>query len=168
MKIKIRDKDYIIWSLPRPRKPYYKGGFPLHLEKKLIRELGLNENDKKKILHPFGGKAEFGIRVDINPEVKPDVVGDAHNLPFENNKFELVILDPPYTDNLSKKLYQTSKIKYKKYTSEAVRVCKSGGFIAVYHWVWTPRLPKTKYHKIIVVLPGQWHRARVCCVFQKI
>ena len=154
----------IVWVLPRPRKPYYPGSFPLHFEIKLIREL----ENPEKILHPFGGHSEHGIRCDLKREVVPDTLADAHNLPFQNEYFDLVICDPPYSDKLSKDLYKTPKVKYRTYTNEAVRVCKVGGFVAIYHWVWTPRLPDTEYHKMITVLPGQWHRPRVCCIYKKL
>ena len=152
------------WVLPRPRKVKYKGGFPLHFEKKLWRLLG----EPVSVLHPFGGKAEIGVRVDINPDVDPDVVGDAHDLNFiGDNEFDLVILDPPYNDDKSKELYGTGKLKYKTYVSEAIRVCKPGGFIAIYHWVMTPRPDGCKFYYRIVVLTRIWHRPRVCCVYQK-
>ena len=159
----------ICWVLPRPRKNKYKGGFPLHFEKKLIRELEFNEKkDTKKIFHPFGGCAEFGLRNDLNEEVKPDFNLDAHNLKsIKNNQFELVILDPPYDNEQAERLYKTPKLKYKDYISEAVRICKPNGFIAMYHWVMTPRPERTKYFMRIVILTRVWHRPRVCCVFQK-
>lgn len=154
----------ITWVLPRPRRNKYKGGFPLHFEKKLWRELG----EPKKVLHPFGGEAEIGERVDIKPEVKPDYVGDAHKMDFiKSNSYDLVILDPPYDDKQSKELYGTGKIHYKKYIQEAVRVCRPDGFIAIYHWVMTPRPQDTKYFMRIVILTRVWHRPRICCVFQK-
>lgn len=152
-----------IWTLPRPRKPYYKGSFPLHFEKKLVRLLD-NPTD---ILHPFGGHSEYGFRIDLNSEVVPDSLADAHYLPFKSNHFGLVICDPPYNDKLSKEMYKTPKVKYKTYINEAVRVCKPGGFIASYHWVWTTRPLNTEYYKIVVVLPGQWHRPRICCIYRK-
>jgi len=152
-----------IWTLPRPRKPYYPGSFPLHFEKKLIRLL----DNPEKILHPFGGHSEYGLRIDLNREVIPDGVADAHNLPFPSNHFNLVICDPPYNDKLSEELYKAPKIKYKSFINEAVRVCKPKGFIASYHWIWTVKPKNTEYYKIIVVLPGQNHRARICCIYQK-
>lgn len=156
--------DTITWVLPRPRKNKYKGGFPLHFEKKLWIELG----EPKDVLHPFGGQAEIGFRIDIEPLAHPDIIGDAHNLYFiRDNAYDLVILDPPYNDEQAKKLYGTGKLKYGQYIKEAVRVCKPGGFIAMYHWVMTPRPDGTKYHKRIVILTRVWHRPRVCCVFQK-
>jgi SAM-dependent methyltransferase len=152
-----------VWVLPRPRKPYYKGSFPLHFEKKLFRLLG----NPEKILHPFGGYSEYGIRIDLNKDVIPDAISNAHYLPFPNETFDLVLCDPPYNDKLSEELYKAPPIHYKKYINEAVRVCKPEGYIASYHWIWTTRPLNTKYYKIIVVLPGQHHRPRICCIFQK-
>ena len=157
--------ENLTWCLPRPRrKDKYPGGFPLHFEKKLLELYDWPE----KVLHPFGGMAEYGDRVDINPEVNPTWVGDAHNMDWiSDNTYDMVILDPPYNDEQSKKLYGTGKIKYKEYIREGVRVCKPGGFIAVYHWVMTPRPAGTSYHRRIVLLTRIWHRPRVCCIFQK-
>ena len=152
-----------IWTLPRPRKPYYPGSFPLHFETKLVKLLKYPE----RILHPFGGYAEHGIRVDMNKKVLPDVLGNAHDLPFRSNWFDLVICDPPYSDKLSKEMYGGPPIKYKTYMNEAVRVCKVGGFVVSYHWVWTAKPGGTQYYEIIVILPGQWHRPRICCIYQK-
>lgn len=153
------------WVLPRPRKNKYRGGFPLHFEKKLWKLLG----EPQKVLHPFGGAAEIGDRVDINPETNPTWVGDAHNLNFIGRYcYDLVIVDPPYDDEQAEKLYQTPKLKYKTYINEAVRVCKIGGFVAVYHWVMTPRPDQTELVRRIVVLTRVWHRPRVCQVFRKV
>lgn len=152
------------WWLPRPRKDKYQGGFPLHFEKKLWKELG----EPEKILHPFGGRAEIGERVDINPDVNPDYIGDAHNLYFiPDNSYDCTILDPPYSNEQAEKLYGTPKLKYKAYTSEAVRVTKPGGYICIYHWVLTPRPQGTRLVKVIVVITRVWHRPRVCCIYQK-
>jgi tRNA G10 N-methylase Trm11 len=162
--------ETLVWVLPRPRRDKFKGGFPLHFEKKLLRLYGydVSKDLKDKVLHPFGGKAEYGFRVDIDPSTKPDLLGDAHNLPSEwTNKWEMVILDPPYTAAHSKKLYQTGKINYHKYIEEAVRVCKTEGYIVVYHWVVTPRPKNTKFDRRIVILTRVWHRPRVACIFKK-
>lgn len=152
-----------VWILPRPRKHRYKGGFPLHFEKKLIKLL----KPTGPILHSFGGMAEYGLRVDINPEVKPDIIADAHHLPFKNDVFGLVICDPPYDEEHSQKLYKTKAVNYSKYISEAVRVCKPGGFVVSYHWALTPRPPQTSYFCRIFIAGRIWHRPRVACVFQK-
>ena len=65
--------------------------FPPAVERHLIADCeGLS------VLHPFGGESKFGKRVDIDPERHPDVIGDAWLLPFREQSFDVVILDPPY------------------------------------------------------------------------
>jgi len=158
--------ETLAWVLPRPNKSKYRGGFPLHFEIKLLRLLGIDPATQK-ILHPFGGQAEYGVRVDINPETNPDVVGDAHNLPFPDSSFDLVVLDPPYSDKYSEDLYKTGKVKFGVYTKEAVRVCKPGGFVVMYHFYATPSLKGTKFVKRILMETRLWHKARVIHIHQK-
>lgn len=152
------------WVLPRPRKNRYRGGFPLHFEKKLHRLLG----EPETVLHPFGGQAEIGDRVDLNAATGPRWIGDAHCMDFiADEAYDLVVLDPPYSDEESKELYGTPKLHFKKYISEAVRVCKPGGHVAVYHYWPTSRPEGTRLVQRIVVLTRTWHRPRVCQVFRK-
>lgn len=166
----------VAWVLPRPKHDKYPGGFPLHFEKKLVNLLG----NPPQILHPFGGMAEYGLRTDLRirhpleerfrSKVKwkaPDVRADAHNLPFRDNVFDLVILDPPYSEEESRSLYQTGKVTYSRYVQEAVRVCKPGGFVASYNVTVTPRPQGTVYGLRILVATRVWHRLRACCIFQK-
>lgn len=151
------------WILPRPRRSRYKGGFPLHFEKKLVRLL----KPSGLILHPFGGEAEYGLKVDINPDLKPDIIADAHQLPFKDNTFSMVVCDPPYDEAHSKKLYNTKSVSYNRYIAEAVRVCKPEGYIVSYHWAITPRPAGTSYYCRIFIGGRIWHRPRVACVFRK-
>lgn len=157
--------ENVVWCLPRSRRTNkYKGGFPLHFEKKLFELY----HWPSKILQPFGGMAEYGERVDLNSEVNPDYIGDAHNLSFINsNTYDFVLLDPPYSIDLSGKLYKTGELHYYKYINEAVRICKPLGFIAMYHWFVTPRPKGTEYHRRIIIITRIWHHLRVCTVFKK-
>jgi SAM-dependent methyltransferase len=153
----------IHWQLPRPPRSKYKGGFPLYFEQNLVQLLGYPD----EILHPFGGRAELGLRVDINELLEPDVVGDAHALPFDNECFDCVILDPPYSDEEARELYATPKLRPATYMREAVRVCRQGGFVVVYTDR-EPARPKccNPTMRIVVTLRA-YHRPRVCMVFQK-
>jgi len=150
------------WWLPRPSKSKYRGSFPLHFETKLFK-LYPSQN----ILQPFGGKATVGIRCDINAGVVPDYVCDAHELPFDNETFDFILLDPPYNDDYSRELYNTGKLKKKQYVTEAIRVCKPGGYIAHYDIVLNPRPEHTAYDRIIVILTRAYHKPRVCAVYKK-
>jgi hypothetical protein len=65
--------------------------FPPAVEKLLLRECA-----GATVLHPFGGRARFGIRMDIDPIVRPHVIADAWMPPFGRDSFDVVVLDPPY------------------------------------------------------------------------
>lgn len=152
-----------LWHLPRPARNHYPGGFPLHFEKRLFEMY-----KPQSILQPFGGGALYGLRIDISRQENTDIVCDAHNLPFKDESFDFVLCDPPYSTDLSGKIYHTGTIKEKKYQSEAVRVCKTGGHVGLYHWVMSPRPKGTRYDRIIVVIGRVRHHARICCIFQKV
>lgn len=62
-----------------------------------VRELLLQECQGLTVLQLFGGLADFGVRLDIDPLTKPDVIGDAYLPPFARDSFDVVIIDPPYT-----------------------------------------------------------------------
>ena len=103
--------------------------------------------------------------MDINPEVNPDVVGDAHDLPFEDNSFEVAVCDPPYSDEESAELYGTGPIKRKLWMQEAVRVASQ--YVVTYHVRLQPRPKGTFLVRVIVVLTKPDHAARICQVWRK-
>jgi hypothetical protein len=157
--------------LPRPRPDAYVGSFPLHFEQRLWRVLGKPE----KVLHPFGGLAEIGDTVDLNATTTPTWVGDAHDLHWiEDGTYDLVIVDPPYSDWDAEWRYGTPKLRRAVYTREALRVLKVGGHLAVYQ-ITQPSTPKgPNREKIcelvrrIVVLTRAGHAPRVCFVYEKV
>lgn len=149
--------------LPRPAKSKYPGSFPLHFEKKLMELYSY----PKIVLHPFGGMAEFGFRIDINPEVKPDIIADAHQLPIKNDSVDMVVLDPPFSLDAAYKIYNTTRVHYWTYINEAIRVCKLGGFIVMYHIIFYPKPKQLKWHRRIFVGTQVWHRPRVALIWQK-
>lgn len=57
------------------------------------------------VCHLFGGLSKFGTRIDIDPTTKPHVLADAWLPPFKLNAFDVVILDPPYT-NINQQMKQ--------------------------------------------------------------
>ncbi len=150
------------WWLARPSRSKYRGSFPLNFEEKLYRSLG----DPREVLHQFGGRAEYGTRVDLNPETEPDVIGDAHELPFEDNSFDLVVCDPPYSDEEARDLYGTPPVRQGQWMREAVRVSRR--YVATYHVRMLPRPSGTELVRVIVILLRTGHSARVCQVYRKI
>ena len=125
----------IAWYLPRPKRDHYKGGMPLYAEEWLIdlakQIIGCAS---PSILNLFCGMNTFGFRVDILPEVNPDLICDCHCLTKHlNKKFDIILADPPYSNKESKKLYNTPKLKYKIWTKEALELLKPSGLLIVYH-----------------------------------
>jgi tRNA G10 N-methylase Trm11 len=104
---------------------------------------------------------------DLKLDIEPDIVADAHNLPYDDETFDFIVFDPPYSAQESEYMYGTPPIRLIYCVNESVRVLKTGGYIALYHRVWIPRPKHTKYDKRILVCPGQWHETRTCHVFQK-
>ena len=155
----------LAWVLPRPSKSQYIGSFPLHFESRLLDLLKIPRG--AMTLHPFGGKAEYGIRLDLNPEVKPNVVADAHPLPFRDTVFDLVICDPPYSDELGDRLYKTPPVSFKKYTKEAIRVLKEDGHLVIFPVIATPQVPGSVLVKRIFIEHRLWHRLRCVHIHKK-
>ena len=153
----------IVWTLPRPAKSRYKGAFPLYFEQNLVQLLGYPE----RILHPFGGRAQLGVRVDLDPTLEPDVVADAHDLPFDDETFDCVILDPPYSDEEAMELYAAPPLRPAEYTREAVRVLREGGWLVIYTDREPARPARCNHALRIVVVLRPHHRPRVCGVFQR-
>lgn len=61
-----------------------------------VRRRILADSEGLTVVHFFGGLADFGVRLDIDPVTKPDVMGDAWLPPFARDSFDVVVLDPPY------------------------------------------------------------------------
>ena len=105
--------------MPRPKKDRYKGGKPLYAEEWLI-QLGKDilGMDHPEILNLFCGMNKYGFRIDIKPEVNPDLLCDAHSFAdkLDGKKFNLIIADPPYSTEEARDIYGTPPLKYKKWT----------------------------------------------------
>jgi hypothetical protein len=93
-------RAYAFWILGndyRVKSEYY-GGYPATYLKRIKALFP----EKKSALHLFSGKVDTDIipgdTVDINADLNPTFVGDAHTLlavPLE--KYDWVLIDPPYS-----------------------------------------------------------------------
>ena len=57
-------------------------------------------------------------------EIKPDIIGDFRNIPFEDNSFYLVVFDPPHLLKIGETSYMAKK--YRKLTEEWRQDIKQG------------------------------------------
>jgi ubiquinone/menaquinone biosynthesis C-methylase UbiE len=78
---------------------------------------------EKRVLDVGSGGSNYNrffpnrVTVDINPDKKPDVIADAHNLPFKDQEFEIV---------LCTEVFEHVKNPF-KVEEELWRILKSGG-----------------------------------------
>ena len=172
-KSKTQEKN-IAWFLPRPKPDHYKGGMPLYAEEWLLELagdiLGFKDWKKMRILNLFSGMNKYGLRIDINSEVKPTLLEDAHNFSDKVvGQFAVILADPPYSDEESKELYGTGKLNYKKWITECDKVLGKGGLLIVYHKYVMPNPNPNKYKVVKRVFIGNrtYHLPRVAIYFKK-
>jgi len=165
-------KKNIAWFLPRPKPDKYKGGMPLYCEEWLI-DLAKDILDMKeiKLLNLFCGMNKLGVKVDIKKDVNPEFVCDAHFVSdfFEYDSFDIILADPPYSNEESKELYGTGKLNYKEWTNECDLLLKKGGLLIIYHKYIMPNPNPKKYEVIKRVFIGNrtYHLPRVAVYFKK-
>lgn len=173
-KSKVQERN-IAWFLPRPKQDHYKGGMPLYAEEWLVDLagdiLGLHYNEGMKLLNLFCGMNKYGTRVDIKEEVKPHKLVDAHEVSkhFDKESFDVILADPPYSNEEAKELYGTPKLNYKKWTAECDKVLKNGGLLIVYHKYVMPNPNPDKFQVVKRVFIGNraHHLPRVAIFFKK-
>jgi len=161
----------IAWYLPRPKKDRYKGGMPLYAEEWLL-DLALEILNKKdaKILNLFCGMNKLGFRVDIKTDVNPDLLCDAHELTKHlEQKFDIVLADPPYSNEEAKEIYGTPKLHYKQWTAEADKLLNPGGLLIIYHKYVMPNPNPDKYYieKRVFIGNRIYHLPRIAIYFRK-
>ena len=112
---------------------YFYGAYPWGFLDR-VRLLFREEFDNGKILHLFSGTLKGDnskiITFDMNPELKPNIIGNAENIDeyFSENTFDLILADPPYDNNYIK--YGTPKFSKKKVIYKCSKILKEGGILA--------------------------------------
>ena len=145
---------------------------PLYCEECLL-DLARDVLGKRdiNILNLFCGMNKQGCRIDINPEVKPTYICDAHKVSdvCREKWFDVILADPPYSNDESKALYGTGKLNYKIWTGEADKLLKTGGLFIIYHKLIVPNPNPDRYQVVKRVFVGNriWHLPRVAIYFQK-
>jgi len=123
------------------------------------------------VLHVFSGSLPPGpyTRVDVNPMLKPDVVGSVYDVAqlFSDRRFALQIADPPYSDDDAVN-YGTVMVDRYKVTQALASVAPPGGMLAWLDCVW-PMHTKTQWLTVgrIYCQRGTNHRVRVLTLFER-
>lgn len=122
------------------------------------------------ILHLCCGRShiEGAINVDLHflPEV--DVRANAEKLPFKNNHFDMVLLDPPYSQQDSDRYKAGRLLSAKRVLSEAGRVLNERGWLL---WL-DEKYPSYRrdtwtLEGLIGICTGFERRTRILSMFRK-
>jgi len=160
---------WIIGNNYSNKNKYYGEYPPGYLDR--VMSLFPDIDEDNEILHLFSGSLDEsveGIRVDINPELKPDIVGDAEKLseflPFSP---KLIIADPPYSEEDAKH-YGTCMVNRNKVVQECAKVLKPGGFL-----VWLDQvIPMYRREELelvgTIVIRSTNHRVKMVFILQKV
>jgi hypothetical protein len=136
-------------NVSRGTKPFvsgtngFGGGFPRQFLP-WVRKMGWLELGEKNVCWLCsGGIDQPGFKVDIRAEANPDLVCDASKTTLPPNKFKCVIIDPPYSRELAKKLYGTPEFYHSinAFLDEGARIARPGGNIITLSYE-CPKIPE--------------------------
>lgn len=165
------NRKYATWFLGNnyQNATTYYGAYPPMYWKRI--QTFINENDK--VLHLFSGSLEKGnyIRIDMNPNMNPDIVcksEDLHNH-IEANSIDIIFADPPYTKADSNIGYKGNFPNKKQTLHSCYKILKPGGLVV---WLDTclPMFKKTEFEiaGTITIIISTNHRIRLTTIFRKI
>lgn len=114
------------------------GGYPLGFMEWALGEFEREsdrEVDYNRVLHLCSGSVKTGVRVDIRPEVNPDIVADCRSVPLPDGSVDFIMADPPYSEAYAEQLYGTREHYPKpgQILGEASRLLKPGGYAGILH-----------------------------------
>lgn len=128
----------------------------------------------KDVLHAPSGSLEDlpdgHITMDVHKDEKrnPMFQSDCSQMPFKDSSFDLILSDPPYSEEDSR-LYGCAKFPEKKFMQECQRALRPSGFLGflAYHY---PSYRRTEWKLVglFAVVTGFSRRTRMFSVFQNL
>jgi SAM-dependent methyltransferase len=115
------------------------GGYPIGFLPFVYREMARvvgKTVDPATVLHLCSGSMLTGVRVDVRPEMNPDIVADCRKVPLPDESFDFILSDPPYSEEYARDLYGTAS-NYPRpgqIANEACRLLKPGGVFGLLHF----------------------------------
>lgn len=154
----------IAWS----DEPVIFGAYPVGFERHILRQRLLGDVGPDGVLHVCSGGVQAKWTVDIRHEVKPRIVASAAALPFADESFQAVLIDPPYNEAYAKQLYRVSGVPtLKAMLDEALRVVVTGGRVGLLHFIVPMRPAGSRRVLVRGICTGPGFQIRALTVFEK-
>jgi hypothetical protein len=124
---------------------------------------------RHEVLHVCSGALPpgEGIRVDIRPEARPDILADGRKLPLESGSVAAVMLDPPYNEHYSRELYGVQYPRPAQLLREAARVVRPGGRIIIVHYITPKPVAGTRFVKAFGLSTGFDMPMRAVTIYER-
>lgn len=124
-------------------------------------------------LHVFSGSLPAGpyTRVDMNVDLKPEIVSNVYDLPAwfgPDRKRQLVLADPPYSA-MDAACYGTPMVDRRRALAALAEITCGGGHLVWLDTVW-PMHRKTEWVTVgrITIVRSTNHRVRMCTIFERV
>lgn len=125
----------------------------------------------KDVLHcPSGTIEGHGITIDavFDDVRRPQIIADASSLPLLDSSLDLILSDPPYTSDDSKK-YGCAPFPLGKFMKECRRTLRPGGHLGMLHTYYPSyRKKEWKLVGLIAVITGFQRATRIFSIFEKL
>jgi len=151
-----------------PQTNGYPGGFPIGFLP-WLREHGW-WGQKRCYLCCGAVKDGDAVRVDVKEEVNPTLLEDASHTSLDDNTFDCVIIDPPYSEDLADSLYGTKDDYHgiNAFLKEGARIAKPGGLVITLSY----EVPKVPPKCNLIAMWGVYQlfnnsKIRACSVWRK-
>lgn len=142
------------------------GMYPAALIPKLLPWLNA---DRREVLHVCSGGLPRGegIRVDVRPGARPDVLADGRRLPFRDGCISAALIDPPYSVHYAKELYGVDYPLPSHLLAEAARVVRPCGRIGFVHYLVPHPPPSCRHVKTFGLSMGFGYPMRAVTIYQR-
>lgn len=146
--------------------PGVLGMYPANFIAKILPWL---KCERREVLHVCSGGLPpgEGIRVDIRPEARPDILADGRKLPLADGSQAAVLLDPPYTEHYAKDLYGTDYPRPSHLLREASRVVRPNGRIGFVHYIVPNAPPGCRFIRAFGLSMGFGYPMRAVTIYER-